>query len=225
MKKILIPFVAIILLFSACASNPASSNKTSAKRTPMNAEKYKALLKQDVILRQDSYDLEMSYSVGSVDKMQENLIAYREIYEAIETDRTDFTGMIINDSDTEAHFYFQSMAWDKIKKEEIHKDRFFLLTDVKPHETVYFKIPDSIIIGDTGFIIYAWDSAYKKYVPVDGCDNLLIKTHSMEFTYDGIIHDKREWGGRATSVDPYKVRFVKAFEVETDLKPFTFDKQ
>ncbi len=95
---------------------------------------------------------------------------------------------------------------------------------MKPHETVYFKIPDSIIIGDTGFIIYAWDSANKKYVPVDGCDNLLIKTHSMEFTYDGIIHDKREWGGRATSVDPYKVRFVKAFEVETDLKPFTFDK-
>ncbi len=75
---------------------------------------------------------------------------------------TDITGMIINDSDHIQHFMLQVSGYDLDKHEYISKDRLFLLTDIQPYESAYFKIPDSLKVGDNSIGIYAWDFDNKK---------------------------------------------------------------
>ena len=141
---------------------------------------------------------------------------------------TDITGMIINDSAHIQHFMFQVFGYDLDKHEYISKDRFFLLTDVQPYEAAYFKIPDSLKIGDTSFMIYAWDFENKKYVPIFTTGTFMFTTRSIQFEYNGTVIDRRTWQYTSESVShesydkPYKITFVKAFEVKTSLEEYHF---
>lgn len=131
----------------------------------------------------------------------------------------DITGMMINDSDHIQHFMFQVFGYDLDKHEYISKDRFFLLTDVQPHESAFFKIPDSLKVGDTSFMIYAWDFENKKYIPIFTSGTFMFTTRSITFRYDGMIIDRRTWQHTNESVSkesydkPYEIIFVDAFEV------------
>lgn len=131
----------------------------------------------------------------------------------------DITGMIINDSDHIQHFMLQVFGYDLDKHEYISKDRFFLLTDVQPYEARYFKIPDSLKVGDTAFMIYAWDFENKKYIPIFTSSTFMFTTRSIKFRYDGMIIDRRTWQYTNESVSkesydkPYEITFVDAFEV------------
>ena len=131
----------------------------------------------------------------------------------------DITGMIINDSDHIQHFMLQVFGYDLDKHEYISKDRFFLLTDVQPHESAYFKIPDSLKVGDTSFMIYAWDFENKKYIPIFTSGTFMFTTRSIKFRYDGMIIDRRTWQYTDESISkesydkPYEITFVDAFEV------------
>lgn len=131
----------------------------------------------------------------------------------------DITGMMINDSDHIQHFMLQVFGYDLDKHEYISKDRFFLLTDVQPHESAYFKIPDSLKVGDTSFMIYAWDFENKKYVPIFTTGTFMFTTRSIKFRYDGMLIDRRTWQYTSESISkesydkPYEITFVDAFEV------------
>lgn len=133
----------------------------------------------------------------------------------------DITGMMINDSDHIQHFMLQVFGYDLDKHEYISKDRFFLLTDVQPHESAYFKIPDSLKVGDTSFMIYAWDFENKKYVPIFTTGTFMFTTRSIKFRYDGMLIDRRTWQYTSESISkesydkPYEITFVDAFEVAT----------
>ena len=146
---------------------------------------------------------------------------------------TDITGMIINDSDHIQHFMLQVSGYDLDKHEYISKDRFFLLTDVQPYEAAYFKIPDSLKIGDTSFAIYAWDFDNKKYIPIFSTGVFMFSTRSIKFKYNGIIVDSRIWeyGDWKYGIDrsdmesydePYEISFVKAFEVAAPSEEYHF---
>ena len=136
----------------------------------------------------------------------------------------DITGMIINDSDHIQHFMLQVFGYDLDKHEYISKDRLFLLTDIQPHESAYFKIPDSLKVGDNSFGIYAWDFDNKKYIPIFSSDVFMFSTRSIKFKYNGIVVDSRIWeygdwkngidrSGRESYDEPYEITFVDAFEV------------
>lgn len=131
----------------------------------------------------------------------------------------DITGMIINDSDHIQHFMLQVFGYDLDKHEYISKDRFFLLTDIQPYEARYFKIPDSLKVGDTAFMIYAWDLGNKKYIPIFTSSTFMFTTRSIKFRYDGMIIDRRTWQYTDESISkesydkPYEITFVDAFEV------------
>lgn len=131
----------------------------------------------------------------------------------------DITGMMINDSDHIQHFMLQVFGYDLDKHEYISKDRFFLLTDVQPHESAYFKIPDSLKVGDSAFMIYAWDFENKKYVPIFTTGTFMFSTRSIKFRYNGILIDRRTWQYTNESIskesydEPYEITFVDAFEV------------
>lgn len=131
----------------------------------------------------------------------------------------DITGMMINDSDHIQHFMLQVFGYDLDKHEYISKDRFFLLTDVQPHESAYFKIPDSLKVGDTSYMIYAWDFENKKYVPIFTTGTFMFTTRSIKFRYDGMLIDRRTWQYTSESISkesydkPYEITFVNAFEV------------
>ena len=140
----------------------------------------------------------------------------------------DITGMIINDSDHIQHFMLQVFGYDLDKHEYISKDRFFLLTDVQPYETRYFKIPDSLKVGDTAFMIYAWDLGNKKYIPIFTSSTFMFTTRSIKFRYDGMIIDRRTWQYTEESISkesydkPYEITFVDAFEVAAPSKEHHF---
>ena len=136
----------------------------------------------------------------------------------------DITGMIINDSDHIQHFMLQVFGYDLDKHENISKDRFFLLTDVQPHESAYFKIPDSLKVGDNSFGIYAWDFDNKKYIPIFSSGTFMFSTRSIKFKYNGIVIDSKIWeygdwkdgidrSDRESYDEPYEITFVDAFEV------------
>lgn len=145
----------------------------------------------------------------------------------------DITGMIINDSDHIQHFMLQVFGYDLDKHEYISKDRYFLLTDIQPHESAYFKIPDSLKVGNGAFTIYAWDFENKKYVPIFTTDTFMFSTRSIKFRYNGIVVDSRIWeygdwkdgidrSDRESYDEPYEITFVEAFEVKTPLDEYHF---
>ena len=145
----------------------------------------------------------------------------------------DITGMIINDSDHIQHFMLQIFGYDLDKHESISKDRLFLLTDIQPHESAYFKIPNSLKIGDNSFGIYAWDFDNKKYIPIFSSGTFMFSTRSIKFKYNGIVIDSRIWeygdwkdgidrSDRESYDEPYEITFVEAFEVKTSLDEYHF---
>ena len=136
----------------------------------------------------------------------------------------DITGMMINDSDHIQHFMLQVFGYDLDKHEYISKDRYFLLTDIQPHESAYFKIPNSLKVGDNSFGIYAWDFDNKKYIPIFSSGVFMFSTRSIKFKYNGIVVDSKIWeygdwkngidrSDRESYDEPYEITFVDAFEV------------